>query len=105
MKNYGVRRLRSRRQEPLKVSCRDALRRGIPIRVLLDNNVNFSGIGFGLIVPSITWDGRAERGWELLGWFCPRGGRRLRIRSGGFCCTRRRFSSRGNLRRLSAHGF
>ena len=36
MKNYGVRGLRSRRQEPLKVSCGDALRRGIPIRVLLD---------------------------------------------------------------------
>jgi hypothetical protein len=45
MKNYGARRLRSRRQEPLNVSCGDAFRRGIPIRVLLDNNVNFSGIG------------------------------------------------------------
>ena len=27
------------------MACCDAFRRGIPIRMLLDNNVNFSGIG------------------------------------------------------------
>jgi hypothetical protein len=65
MKNYGAHRLRSRRQESLKISCGDALRRGTPICVVLDNNVNFSGIGFGLIVPSIPWDGRGVGGSQL----------------------------------------
>lgn len=37
------------------MSCGSALRRGVPARVLLDNNVNFSGIGFGLIAPGIPF--------------------------------------------------
>ena len=97
MKNYEARRSGSCGQGRSTCLVETALAESSLIRMLLDNRTEFSSSG-AIIVPMITdefvdcpsipWDGRAARGWQLLCWPSPQGTRRLRSRSGCYCCTR-----------------